>query len=301
MTGVEIRELRAFVCVVDEGGVSAAARRLHVSQSALSQTIRMLERRLGVQVLTRDHTGARPTAAGDVLLTGARDLLDRHDRLLVAMTGPGREDTTVRIGLPLELPAHVLPAVLGAVTFDAPGTKAEVVHSSSSEQLGSLRSGDLDLALVRDRPADDALDAVLVLEEPLGVLLAAGTAERLAGPGGVPLERLGGLAWIGFPRAEAPAWYDQVVATFRGHGLPLPDHRPPYSRSAILEVKLAGVISGAHFALAPPESGAPLPAGVQWHPLAGTPLVRRTWAVWAAASRSRGLAAVVAALEARRW
>jgi DNA-binding transcriptional LysR family regulator len=71
---MEIRELRVFVAVVEEGGLSAAARRLHVSQSALSQTIRLLERQLGVQLLVRDHAGARPTPSGQVLLAEARTL-----------------------------------------------------------------------------------------------------------------------------------------------------------------------------------------------------------------------------------
>ena len=48
---MEIRELRAFAAVAEEGSLSAAARRLHLSQSALSQTIQSLERQLGVQLL----------------------------------------------------------------------------------------------------------------------------------------------------------------------------------------------------------------------------------------------------------
>jgi DNA-binding transcriptional LysR family regulator len=69
---VELRELRSFVAVAEEGGLSAAARRLHVSQSALSQTIQSIERQLGVQLLIRTSTGTRLTEAGSVLLTEAR-------------------------------------------------------------------------------------------------------------------------------------------------------------------------------------------------------------------------------------
>jgi len=55
---VEIRELRAFAAVAEEGSLSAAARRLHLSQSALSRTIQSLERQLGVQLLLRSRTGS---------------------------------------------------------------------------------------------------------------------------------------------------------------------------------------------------------------------------------------------------
>ncbi|WP_329179186.1 LysR family transcriptional regulator [Streptomyces sp. NBC_01477] len=61
---MELCELRAFVVVVEEGGLSAAARRLRVSQSALSQTIGGLERRIGVKLLVRASTGVTTTDVG---------------------------------------------------------------------------------------------------------------------------------------------------------------------------------------------------------------------------------------------
>jgi DNA-binding transcriptional LysR family regulator len=61
---MELRELRVFVAVAEEGGMSAAARRLHVSQSALSQTVTALERQLGVKLLVRSSSGVRTTEAG---------------------------------------------------------------------------------------------------------------------------------------------------------------------------------------------------------------------------------------------
>ena len=88
-TSVEIRELRAFAAVADEGSLSAAARRLHLSQSALSQTIQSLERQLGVQLLLRSRTGVTTTEAGAVLLREGRALIAQYDRMLAAV--PGRD------------------------------------------------------------------------------------------------------------------------------------------------------------------------------------------------------------------
>jgi hypothetical protein len=81
--------------------------------------------------------------------------------------------------------------------------------------MTALRAGELEVALVRDRPPDQEFDAVLVVEEPMGVILATDRATALAEPGGVQLPRLTGLRWIGFPRSDSPAWYDQVTATLR--------------------------------------------------------------------------------------
>ncbi|MFJ3991085.1 LysR family transcriptional regulator [Streptomyces sp. NPDC090032] len=61
---MEIRTMRAFVTVVEEGGLSAAARRLHISQPALSQTMNTLERELGVRLLVRSPPASKPRTPG---------------------------------------------------------------------------------------------------------------------------------------------------------------------------------------------------------------------------------------------
>jgi DNA-binding transcriptional LysR family regulator len=296
---MEIRELRAFVAVVEEGGLSAAARRLHVSQSALSQTVQSLERQLGVTLLVRHHTGVRATAAGTVLLREARGLIDHHDQAVAAVTATGASAASaglLRIGVPLEFPPDLLPAALNRLSVDHPHTRVEVRHSSSTAQLADLRSNELQVALVRDRPADPSLDAVLAVREAMGVILADSLSARIADARGVQLHRLAGLHWIGFARSDTPAWHDHVTATLRGHGVTV-DDQPGDDRPLIAEVKLAAVGTGKAFALASPGWAQPLPAGMRWHPLIGDPIVRRTWAVWHAHARHRDLAALIAILD----
>ena len=298
---MEIRELRAFVAAVEEGGLSAAARRLHVSQSALSQTVQSLERQLGVSLLVRNHAGVRATDVGEVLLREARGLIDHHDRAVAAVTGTSAGTAgLLRIGVPLEFPPDLLPAALGRLAIDHPETRVEVRHSSSSAQLADLRSGDLDVALVRDRPSDPSLDAVLAVREAMGVILPNPLSEEIAQVRGVQLYRLAGVQWIGFARSDNPAWHDQVTATLRAHGVGVDqprDDRPSDGRPITTEVKLAAVITSKAFALASPGWAQPLPEGMRWHPLIDDPIVRRTWAVWHAEARQRDLAALIAALD----
>jgi molybdate transport repressor ModE-like protein len=296
--GMEIRELRAFAAVAEEGSLSAAARRLHLSQSALSQTIQSLERQLRVQLLVRSRTGVAATEAGAILLREGRELLAQYDRMIAAVSaedgaGPGR----LKVGIPLELPAELLTGVLAELRAAFPLTRVEVSHASSASQFAELEAGRLDLALVRECPVDPRYDAVLAVEEALGVVLADDRAVKLADPGGVRLHRLTGLDWTGFPRSEAPVWYDQVTATLRAHGISVDLRQPAVEGALIAEVKFAAVGTGRAFALAPPDWNQPLPPGVTWRPLIGDPIVRRTWAAWSASSRRRDLAALVAALD----
>lgn len=180
---VEVRELRAFVAVAEEGGLSAAARRLYVSQSALSQTVKSLERQLGVQLLLRSSTGVTTTEAGAILLREARALIAQHERALVAVAGAAAVNPGVlRVGIPLEFPADLLPTVLADLSSTYPLTRVTVSHASSAAQLAALQDGELDVALVRECPADPRYDAVLAVEEAIGVILATARADELADP-----------------------------------------------------------------------------------------------------------------------
>ncbi|MGW0082221.1 LysR family transcriptional regulator [Streptomyces sp. NPDC003393] len=289
--------MRAFVAVVEEGGMSAAARRLHVSQSALSQTVSALEREHGVRLLDRSSTGVRPTDTGLVLLAEVRAVLARYDQAQAVMAArTTRSQTALRIGIPLELPADLLSRALLDLAAEYPATRVQARHLSTAAQVAQLRTGDLDLGLLRERPPGRDFDAMLVVREHLGVLLATERAAGLAGGDGIRLEALNDLDWVGFPRDGSPAWYDELTAILRSHGIdpgpPLPEGQP-----LIAEVKLASVSAGHAFALAPPGWSQPLPDTVTWFPLAGHPIVRRTWAVWNADSHRRDLGHLIAVLD----
>jgi DNA-binding transcriptional LysR family regulator len=164
-----LRELRGFVAVVDEGALSAAARRMHLSQPALSQMVTGLERELGLQLLVRSTSGVRPTEAGRTLYTEARAVLDRYDLAMAAMTRHSSgADQVLRIGVPLELPPELLSTALAGLVAAYPTTRAQVVHLSTAAQLSALRADQLDLGLLREHPIGPEFDAVPVVEEPLG-------------------------------------------------------------------------------------------------------------------------------------
>ncbi|MER7891578.1 LysR family transcriptional regulator [Micromonospora sp. NPDC094482] len=294
---MELREMRAFVVVVEEGSLSGAARRLHLSQPALSQLMNSLERQLGQQLLVRSTTGVRATESGMTLLVEARAVLARHDQAVAAVA---RHSTVaggpLRLGIPLELPTGLLTRPLADLGEAYPDTRVQALHMSTAAQIVALRAGEIDVGLVREHPIGHDLDAVLVVEERLGVLLAADQAAALAGPDGIRLDALSGLDWLGFPRSGSPTWYDEITAILRSHGLDLGPVAPE-GQELIPEVKLAAVTAGAAFALAPPAWSPPIPESVTWAALAGHPIVRRTWAAWPANSRRRDLGHLIAALE----
>ncbi|MFG1934888.1 LysR family transcriptional regulator [Mycobacterium sp. NPDC048908] len=294
---MEFRELAAFVAIVEEGGLSAASRRLHISQPALSQTVNNLERELAVKLLVRSSTGVRPTAAGHTLLGEARAVLARRDQALATMaelTAGGI--SVIRVGVPLELDPDVLPPALARFAAKSPNTRVVPRQLSTAAQFAALRDDALDVGLVRERPTGPEFDAMLVSRENLGVLIASEMADQLVGPDGVQLAALKRLKWVGFPRAGSPAWFDEVTSIFRRHGIdagpPVPD-----GLELIAAMKYASVSSGHAFALAPSRLVEQMPDTVVWAPLAGNPLVRRTWAVWPASLRRRDVGILITQFE----
>src|SRR5258705_579302 len=284
---MEFRELAAFVAIVEEGGLSAASRRLHVSQPALSQTVTNLDRELAVKLLVRSSIGVRPTEAGITFLAEARAVLARRDQALATMAELTTDGgSVIRLGIPLELDPDVLPRALARFTAKFPEARVVPRQLSTAAQFAALRDDTLDVGLVRERLAGPEFDAMLVSRENLGVLISSDLADGLVGPDGVGLDALQGLKWIGFPRAGSPAWFDELTSILRSHGIDvgLP---APEDLELVAAMKYASVGSGHAFALAPRHGLDQLPEAVAWAPLVGNPLVRRTWAVWLSSSRRR--------------
>ena len=84
---VEVRHLRVLLAVVDSGGFSAASSRLHIAQSSLSRTVAELERRLGVQLLTRTTRRMETTPEGQEVVRLARHTVEEVDRALAHLGG----------------------------------------------------------------------------------------------------------------------------------------------------------------------------------------------------------------------
>ncbi|GAB5898020.1 LysR family transcriptional regulator [Mycolicibacterium mageritense] len=294
---MDLRELRTFVAVVEEGRFAGAAQRLKLSQPAISHTIGALEKRCGVILLERTSAGVVTTPAGKVLFVEAREVLARYEQAVAVMSRGTGEDQQLRIGIPFGLPAGMPGGALAVLAADFPATAVEVRQLCSAQQIDLLTTGELELGLLRHRPSKPDIDAILIADEPLGVIITVSQAERLgAGCADIGLESLAGLEWHGFPRDGSPVWYDELTSTLKSYGLHI-ELPSSYTEQPVPEVTYASVSLGRSFALAPPCCKSTLPAPLTWRRLTGDPVRRRTWAAWPANSRRRDLGYLVALLE----
>lgn len=213
-----LRQLRTFLAVVEAGSVSTAARAMHLTQPALSQQLRELERALGVRLLDRAAGKVIPNAVGAALLEPARRATAAADDAAAVATEHGRGDVgRLRLGTGATACIHLLPPVLAAVKRAMPGLAVTVAIGNTAEVLPRLEAGDLDVALVTlPVPASRALSTTRLLSDPLLALLPE--AEAPAGDGPVTAKQLGRLPLIlyetgGNTRAAADAWFRRAGAT----------------------------------------------------------------------------------------
>ncbi len=181
---MEIRQLRHFMAVVTEGSFTAAARSELIVQSALSASVRNLERELGADLF--DRTGRRVvlTEAGRALVPRARALLAgaeeaRHAVADVAGLATGR----VAIGTIQTLTCVELPAELATFHRRFPGVQVSVRDAPVGELTEALRAGELDLAyLVPDAGnLPEGLTAYATWREELVLITAPGHPLAVAG------------------------------------------------------------------------------------------------------------------------
>lgn len=155
--------LRAFVTVVDAGGLSAAAPLIHRSQSAVSMQIRKLEDAVGRPVLARSPRQLELTPTGLTLLGYARRMLDLHHETRDAISGP-QLSGRIKVGVPDDYAAMYFTPVLRHFASQHSGVEIELCCEQSTSLIPKLRSGDVDLALVsRSRESM----GTLLFREPL--------------------------------------------------------------------------------------------------------------------------------------
>src|ERR1700761_8096996 len=177
---MEIRHLRYFIAVAEEGSLlHAAERRLHTSQPSLSRQIRDLEMELGVKLLERKARGIELTAAGRVFLDHARLAMMQIE---VACEAARNTERPHKPGFGLGfLPGQEVVWLSGALRIlreEAADVDVTITTKSSPELANALMQGEIDVALLRRETRTAGLDFKFLVKEPLVAILPSG--HRLA-------------------------------------------------------------------------------------------------------------------------
>ena len=193
---MELRHLRYFVAVVEEGSLTTAAeRRLHTSQPSLSRQIRDLEYEVGAELLSRSVRGVELTAAGKAFLDHARLALAQVDAAVDAARRAGQPARkTFAIGFQTGHEVNWLPRAMHVLRDELNKIQVTVSSDYSPDLAEALVRGRLDVAFLRVEPTFD-LDYEVVDHEPLIVLMPSD--HRLTAKQAVHPRELVGEIFIG--------------------------------------------------------------------------------------------------------
>ena len=215
---MELRHLRYFVAVAEEGHITRAAERLGIQQPPLSHQIRALERELGVQLFRRLPRGVELTEAGRSFIEDARAALARVGQGVEAAKRAARgEQGHLRLAVPPTAPFHpFVPQVILAFREAYPLVSLTMEENLRMETLDQLRGGQMDVAFLRASiAAPEGLVVHPLLEEPMVAALPSGHALARSAPSqdaALPLRALAGETFIAYARQQGPALYEAMAA-----------------------------------------------------------------------------------------
>ncbi|MEU6106485.1 LysR family transcriptional regulator [Streptomyces flaveolus] len=210
---MELRQLRYFVAVVDEGGFGRAAERLHIVPSAVSQQISRLEREWDVLLFERTTRRVRLSAAGERMLPEARAVLAAAESAArVAAAVRTGDEGLLRLGT-VHTPGGRLDRLIGRLADQNHAIRVELRSMPVADRLNAVRSGGLDAALVRAAAYASGLTMVPVWTDPLYVALPE--HHPLADESLLRLEMLGDLPLRLAPREDNAPFHDLVTHACR--------------------------------------------------------------------------------------
>jgi LysR family hca operon transcriptional activator len=172
---MELRHLRYFVAVAEEGSLTVAAtQRLHTAQPSLSRQIRDLEVEVGVDLLTRSARGVELTAAGQAFLNHARLALIQVEAATDAARRAAKPvKTSFALGFLTGHELDWLPAAMQILHKELPNIEVVISSQQSPELARALVRGDIDVAVMRPEAEMPDLAYTLLRREPLIAVLSS--------------------------------------------------------------------------------------------------------------------------------
>jgi DNA-binding transcriptional LysR family regulator len=219
---MELYHLRTFVAVAEEGNLTRAAKRLHLSQPAVSGHIKSLEEALELRLFQRESSGMSLTAAGRDLLAEAQKVLaaageftrraQHYQRGVVAgrlRIGTVSDPATIRVG-----------DLLAAAVQRHPQLELELHHEMTGAALDGLREGRLDASYYYGDAPEPPLTALPLRQFVYRVVAPAAWAARINGAG---WDEIAASPWVLTPKISTH--YRLVQRLFDERGLGMPTHQ----------------------------------------------------------------------------
>ncbi|MES5487853.1 LysR family transcriptional regulator [Bradyrhizobium sp. INPA03-11B] len=281
---IDFGQMRAFVAVADELNFGRAARRLNMTQPPLSRQIQLLESALHVKLLERTSRSVSLTAAGRAFLSEARMLLQQREHAIkAAREAASSTGGTLSIGFVGATTYGYLPWLATRVRDELPNVEITFQELTSRQQLDALRSGRIDLGLVRPIETEEPVRSASVFRE--GVALALPLNHPLAVRRRPELSHLEGQAFIMYS-PDGPYMRSLLTSSFDANGI-----RPRVVQSMSQAQAILSLVSaGLGLAIVPEETRNACFDNVVFRPIKlGPSVFAELHAIWRSDNRNTAL------------
>lgn len=208
---MELRHLRTFLALAEELHFGRAAHKLHVAQSAVSQTLRTLEDEVGTQLLARTKRQVALTAAGSLFVDYARGALAQVEQgTAAARHAASGELGELRLQFALMSSLTVLPRVVARFQREYPGVRLSITSGGSTEQLEAIRAGRCDVGFMAFKRDIEPLATLVVARGAVVAVLPA--HHRLARRSSLDFAELSNERFIFLRRESEPQLHERLLA-----------------------------------------------------------------------------------------
>ncbi|WP_349948691.1 LysR family transcriptional regulator [Lacrimispora sp. BS-2] len=169
---MNIHNLKMFIKIVESGSISKTAELMNISQSALSQQLRVMEQELNTRLFERNYQGVIPTNIGMIVYNRALEILSSYDRMLVDISNAQNQNKTIHILASPCVYSYALPCTFYHVKNKYPEFTLNMEMMSSKIIEEKVSKGFADMGIIIGRPKDKNLRAKKVFSDR--VFLVAG-------------------------------------------------------------------------------------------------------------------------------
>ncbi|MGB8454109.1 MAG: LysR family transcriptional regulator [Anaerocolumna sp.] len=169
---MNIHNLKMYVKIVESGSISKVAEQMNISQSALSQQLRVMEQEIGARLFERNYNGVIPTNIGIIVYNRALEMLSTYDRMFVDITNAQNQNKTIHIIASPCVYSYALPCTFYHVKNNYPEYTLQMEVMSSRIIEEKIAKGYADMGIIIGKPKDKNLSAKKVFSDR--VFLVAG-------------------------------------------------------------------------------------------------------------------------------
>ena len=209
-----LRHLKILKAVADEGGMSAAAKKLHIAQPSVSQAIAELEKYYGVKLFERLSQKLYITKEGELMLSFSRHILDSFEQMEEAM-GLAGEKTVLRIGCSVTVGTCLINEILDRAAKEMPQLRFEVRVSNSTDIERAILCNEVDIGIVEGIIKSRELLISPICDDEL--VLVCGSCHLLAKEKKITFDLLEGQDYVS--RESGSADRNQLEKIFEEQGI----------------------------------------------------------------------------------